>query len=109
MSSYSYSILPILYQVPYLLVFGIGIVVSLVYIGRHPLPAILMLLGCGLNQLLAVVVLALPYLHRGAGASEMMIPIYLISNVLRAIGVGLMIVSAFSSRSVLAENPLNRN
>jgi len=107
MSTFSSSLTPLMFQLPYLLVYVIGIVVALVYISKHPVPATCVLLGCGLNLLLNLVTLAMQYSH-SMGAAGMTFPIYAITNVLRAAGLAMVIAAAFVGRSSVVEDPFDR-
>jgi hypothetical protein len=105
---FSMFVQQILAQSPVLLVHLVGLVLSLVWLRRANLPAILCMLGCGLTLFTACLFTGLSIWLRqsqmqgGMGFEQMaswMSMLSLASSILRAVGASLIIAAVFVRRT----------
>lgn len=95
------------------LVLVVVLVVAAVYLKRHPSPAILTSIGCGLQIAAALAVTAmqvcLSLQPRAnvtvAGVWHLSIAVTAVGNLARAIGMGLLIAAVFVARAGPATGP----
>lgn len=104
------------YQIPGLIVYLVGVILALVWFGRARGPAALCLLGCGLLILTALAVSGIQaYFFQQrfeAGLpdqrmAQAMNVVAVAGNIVRAVGIGLVIAAVFVGRRVERRHPPN--
>jgi len=87
-------------QSPMMLVYFVGLVLAIVNYGKHPKPAMLMMLGC-IGLLIATIgrTVVVEYLIFEEGFGSGYRFIYIIGNIFEACALGLVIAAVFAART----------
>ena len=107
-NSLIYGLELLLGQSPVLLVCVIGICIALVHLHCHTTPAVLSLVGCGVLILTTLAVTGVQmYLFQqragngeaGIAYAQAMSVLMILGSLVRAIGLGLLVVAVFTGRN----------